>query len=100
MAKIHAIPAAISAVEGIRKGMQRFDRAAVEVARSGQAAHNATVLELSAEARNRALEGDLVQPLVDEMVAEHTVAANVRTLHTVDEMYSALNDIVRPNRGR
>ncbi len=76
--------------------MQRFDKAAHDVAVAGPAAHNAAVLEISPEARaasTQALGAGLEGAMVDSGVAKYQVAANVRTLQTADEMSKELIDL-------
>ncbi len=96
---IGAIPSATSsAVNGIRREFERFDRAAWDVASAGPAASNAVVLEISDQARaasSQALGAGLEQGLIDERLAKYSAIANIRTLQTADEMSKELTDLVR-----
>jgi hypothetical protein len=90
-------PAAVSAIAGIQKGMQRFDQAAAAVATAGPAASNAAVLSLSPEAQAAASQAHgagLEEAMIDTRIAKHTVAANIRTLQTVDAMSKELIDLL------
>lgn len=90
-------PATTSAVNGIKREFQRFDQAAADVATAGPAASNATVLEISDEARaasSQLLGAGLEQGLIDERVAKYSAIANMRTLQTADEMSQELTNLV------
>lgn len=88
--------ASYSAAQGVRAGMERLNRAADTVARSGPAESNAAVLHISDEARAAASANgpapDLQEGLIDSRFATYQVSANVRVLQTSDEMTRELLD--------
>ena len=84
-----------SAVFGIHRAIDRFERSAATVATAGPAENNAVVLHISDAARGAARAAaerapSLEDSLVDSRIASHDLAANVRTLQTSDEMMREL----------
>jgi hypothetical protein len=99
MMSVRDLPSgSVSAVQGIHRAVERFDRAAATVAEAGPRQSNAAVVQISDEARAAALksqDGDgFERGLIESMVAQHQLAANVRTLETSDEMTQALMDLL------
>lgn len=92
-----APPTEVSAVAGLRRAADRFERAAGEVARAGPVASNAAVMQISPEARaaaQRKIGGGTEESLVDQRVAKHAYQANLKTLQAADEMTEDLLDVL------
>jgi hypothetical protein len=86
-----------TALTGIRNQIERFNRAATEVARFGAEHHQAAVVDISGAARaqaSEALGADLEGALVEGKQAEASLAANVRVLQTADDMNKELADLL------
>lgn len=96
-----------AALGGIQRAQGRLNQAAADVAHDGVVQNEAARVTFSDEARKLAsasghspspLGGerprhDLPEALVDSMVAEHEMAANVKVLQTTDEVEKTLMDI-------
>jgi hypothetical protein len=104
MMSVRDLPSgSVSAVQGIHRAVERFDRAAATVAEAGPRQSNAAVVQISDEARaaaakNQSQDEGFEQGLIESMIAQHQLAANVRTLETSDEMTQALMDLLGRNK--
>jgi hypothetical protein len=99
-------PAVGAALHGIRGSIERFNAATAEVSRAaaegaaeiGQGADTAsfsgTALAKLKETHDP--EASLERGLIDQRLAVHDLAANVRVIKTADEMMKSLMDICRP----
>ncbi len=97
-------PAVGAALAGIRGSIARFSSASAEVSRA--AAHGAGEIgtdsaTFSAKALAKLQQSSdpgasLERGLVDQKLASHELAANVRVIKTADEMMKSLMDILRP----
>jgi len=92
MTGIRDIPSAYtSGLQGIQRGVLRFEQSAANVAAAGPAENNAAVLHISEEARAAASAApSLEESLIDSHIATHDVAANVSVLQASDEMSAQL----------
>jgi hypothetical protein len=104
MTSVRDVPSGtVSAVYGIHRAVERFDRAAATVASAGPAQQGAAVVSISDEARSAALKSQQEDPdfergLMESLIAQHQLSANVRTLQTSDEMTRALLDLLDARR--
>lgn len=104
MTSVRHVPSgAVSAAYGIHRAVERFDRAAATVATAVPRQEGAAVVTISEQARAAARsqqvdQGDFERGLVETMVAQRQLNANVRTLQTSDEMTRALLDLLGERR--
>jgi hypothetical protein len=96
MSAIRELPTAfVSGTQGIQRGVERFERAAAEIATAGPTQNGAAVLHISDEARAAAQRvPSLEEAVLESQVATHEFAANVRSLQASDEMASQLLDVI------
>jgi hypothetical protein len=98
MSGISGISAATrTAVVGIQNVSNRVDRTAANVVSAG---FSTDTVSISPEARAAAAasssgDGDLVSNMVDLNVEKNSLAAQVKVLHTADDMTKDLLDIVK-----
>jgi hypothetical protein len=105
MTSIRDLPSGtVSAIYGTQRAVERFDRAAATIATRGPGPQHAAVVSISDEARSAAVksqqqdQGEFERALVDSMVAQHQLSANVRSIQTSDEMTRALLDLLGERR--
>ena len=105
MTSVHGVPSGpVSAVYGIQRAAERFDRAAATVATTGPSQNGAAIVSISEEARSAAAraqqpeQAEFERGLIESMVAQHQLSANVRSLQTSDEMTQALLDLLGERR--
>lgn len=90
-----------AAVSGIAKSFDNAGKAAEQVTRSAASLSSGDQVRLTPEGVAAAASGSstevegIEKPMVDLRVAKYTAAANVRVLHTADEMQKSVEQIVR-----
>lgn len=89
------------ALAGVNRQLDRFERAAVGVARAGEPAA-AAALELSSSVTEGAAHAESAQPdlpraLVDVRVSKYMAVANLKALSAGDAMTEGVLNLVRPS---
>jgi len=95
-------PAMGAALTGIRGSIERFNSASAEVSRAAaEGAGEVDTASFSGTALAKLKEkhdpdASLERGLVNQRLAAHDLAANVRVIQTADQMMKSLMDICRP----